>query len=238
MSDICWKAALLCASAALGGSPKVALAANDAEAAVDTFDLELVASAVSDYRFRGISTSDTDFAIQGQFSISHETGLYGRIWGSNIADNGGDNVEVDLVAGFALDIGSFTVDVGATWYLYPGATGANYGELIGTASKAVGPATIGVTFGYAPKQAHLGNQDNVYVALNGSLPLGKSPFAIAGSIGFEDGAFGDRKKDWSLGITAEVSGFTLGASYVDTAHAREFGRLSKAGAVFSISRSF
>jgi hypothetical protein len=63
-----------------------------------------------------------------------------------------------------------------------------------------------------------------------------TPISIAGSVGYEDGAFGNDKLDWSLGLTAEVSGFTLGASYVDTN--RFVGGLGKAGAVFSLSYGF
>lgn len=212
--------------------------AADEEEAAKTFDIELTLAGVSDYRFRGLSLTDIDPAFQPEIVITHESGIYGSIWGSNVADNGGDDIEVDLVAGFSKEIGKIAVDINATYYLYPGAGSTNYIEFIGNVSTAMGPGTVGLTVAYAPSQSHIGNVDNVYVMLDGSLPVGSSPFSLTGSFGFEDGAFGDNKKDWSLGVTADVGGFTLGASYVDTAHASAFGRIAKAGAVFSISRTF
>ena len=221
----------------LAGVSTPAMAADDAEAK-KAIEVEVTLAGVSDYRFRGLSLSGIDPAFQPAIVVTHESGIYGSIWGSNVSDNGGDNIEVDLVAGIARDIGKVTVNVNATYYLYPGAGSTNYVEFIGKVSTPVGPGTVGLTVAYAPSQSHIGSQDNVYVALDGSVPIGGTPFSLTGSFGFEDGAFGTKKKDWSLGVTADVAGFTLGAAYVDTAHAQDFGRIAKAGAVFSISRTF
>ena len=221
----------------LAGVSTPAMAADDA-AAKKAIEVEVTLAGVSDYRFRGLSLSGIDPAFQPAIVVTHESGIYGSIWGSNVSDNGGDNIEVDLVAGIARDIGKVTVNVNATYYLYPGAGSTNYVEFIGKVSTPVGPGTVGLTVAYAPSQSHIGSQDNVYVALDGSVPIGGTPFSLTGSFGFEDGAFGTKKKDWSLGVTADVAGFTLGAAYVDTAHAQDFGRIAKAGAVFSISRTF
>lgn len=205
--------------------------------AAGPFDVELTLTGVSDYRFRGISLSDKDPAFQPQIAVTHESGFYGRVWASNIAPNPGANLELDLVGGWAKELGNVSVDIGATYYLYPGFGSANYVEIIGVASTGVGPGTIGVTVGYAPKQNHIGGQDNVYGAINGSLPIKGTPLTLTGSFGIEDGAFGNKKKDWSAGITADVKGFTLGVAYVDTA--RTGGDpLGKATAVFSVSRKF
>lgn len=223
--------------AALAGVSSPAVAADEAEE-TKAIDVEVTLAGLSDYRFRGLSLSGIDPAFQPEIVVTHESGIYGSIWGSNVSDNGGDDIEVDLVAGIARDIGKVTVDVNATYYLYPGAGSTNYIEFIGNVSTPVGPGTMGLTVAYAPSQSHIGSEDNVYVALDGSVPIGGTPLTLTGSFGFEDGAFGDRKKDWSLGVTADVAGFTLGAAYVDTAHAKNFGRIAKAGAVFSISRSF
>ena len=222
---------------ALAGFASPAMAADEAEE-TKAIDVEVTLAGFSDYRFRGLSLSGIDPAFQPEIVITHESGIYGSIWGSNVSDNGGDDIEVDLVAGIARDIGNVTVDVNATYYLYPGAGSTNYIEFIGNVSTPVGPGSVGLTVAYAPSQSNIGNQDNVYVALDGSVPIGGTPLTLTGSFGFEDGAFGDSKKDWSLGVTADVAGFTLGAAYVDTAHASNFGRIAKAGAVFSISRTF
>ena len=60
-------------------------------------------------------------------------------------------------------------------------------------------------------------------------------------MGIEDGAFtaGNEKVDWTLGLTANVAGFTVGASYVDTNRRSVFAfKDSSAGVVFSLSYGF
>ena len=42
------------------------------------------ATIVSDYRFRGISQTDKDFALQGGMTVSHESGVYLSVWGSSV----------------------------------------------------------------------------------------------------------------------------------------------------------
>ncbi len=190
---------------------------------------------VSDYRFRGVSLSDKDFAVQPTITITHESGLYVGAWASNIADNTGDDVELDIYAGFAGG-DAVTYDVGATYYVYPGVSAINYAELTGKLGTTVGPVTLGGILAYAPSQDGTGNQDNIYVGGNAAFAIPNTPLTFTSSVGLEDGAFGNNKIDWSLGVTASVAGFTLGASYVDTN--RFVGGLGKAGAVFSISYGF
>ena len=198
------------------------------------------AAVVSDYRFRGVSLSDKDFALQPYLTVKHESGLYAGIWASNIADNAGDDLEVDLYAGFSGGE-ELTYDIGATYYLYPGVSSFNYVEFTGKLGSTIGPATVGVQLSYVPSQDNTGNQDNIYYATNATIALPDSPISIVGSMGIEDGAFsvGDEKVDWSLGLTAAVSGFTLGASYVDTNRRSTFAfKDSSAGVVFSVSYGF
>lgn len=213
-------------------------AAAEEEEASGPIDVEFSIDAVSDYRFRGISLSDKDFAVQPSVTISHESGFYVSAWGSNIAPNGGDDIEIDLVAGFSAEAGPVTFDVNATYYVYPGAGSFNYVEFITRTSTAVGKGEVGLTLAYAPSQANIGSIDNFYAAVDGSFPLGDSPFSIEGSFGFEDGAFGDNKKDWSLGLSASFGALTLGAAYVDTSRAGGFGNLADAGVVLKAGFTF
>jgi uncharacterized protein (TIGR02001 family) len=197
-------------------------------------------AAVSDYRFRGVSLSDKDFAVQPYLTVKHESGFYVGAWGSNLAENAGDDVEVDLYAGFSGGE-DLTYDIGATYYLYPGVSSFNYVEFTGKLGSTVGPATVGVQLSYVPSQDNTGNSDNIYYGTNAAIALPESPISIVGSIGIEDGAFtaGDEKVDWSLGLTANVSGFTIGASYVDTNRKSVFAfKDSSAGVVFSLSYGF
>jgi uncharacterized protein (TIGR02001 family) len=105
------------------------------------------AAIASDYRFRGVSQSDEQMAVQGGLTLTHQSGLYAGVWASNLAGwgtFGGANMELDLIGGYKLPLSDkAALDVGLVWYMYPG--GANesdfaepYVKLTGTA----GPATL------------------------------------------------------------------------------------------------
>ncbi len=224
-------AAMACSSLA----PAHAAEAADEQAGAWT--LEGGVTIVSDYRFRGVSLADHDPAVQPELTLSHESGFYIGLWGSNIADNGGTNIETDPYIGYSREFGPITADINAMWYLYPGASEFNYIELNSRLSMSVAGGEIGASFAWAPSQHQIGGISNRYYALDASLPVKGTPLSLSGSFGIEDGAFGDNKRDWSLGLTADVSIFTLGASYVDSA--RNGGDpLADAGAVFSIAAHF
>ena len=217
-----------------------AFAQEAAEEAAGPVTLTGGVAVVSDYRFRGVSLSDKEFAVQPYLTVKHESGLYVGTWASNLADNAGDDVEVDLYAGFAGGE-EVTYDIGATYYVYPGVSSFNYLELTGKLGSTVGPATVGVQLSYVPSQDNTGDNDNIYFGTNAAIAIPNSPISIVGTMGIEDGAFtsGSEKVDWSLGLTAAVSGFTLGVSYVDANRETIFApRDSAAGVVFSVSYGF
>lgn len=215
-----------------------AFAQDEAEEASGPITIAGGAAIVSDYRFRGVSLSDKDFAVQPYLTVKHESGLYAGVWGSNVAENAGDDLEVDLYAGFAGG-DAVTYDIGATYYVYPGASDLNYVEFTGKLGTTVGPATIGGQLSYVPSQDNTGNNDNIYVATNAAVAVPNTPITLTGSVGFEDGAFGDDKIDWSIGATAAVSVFTVGVAYVDTNRRTTFAfEDSKAGVVLTLSYGF
>ena len=79
---------------------------------------------VSDYRFRGLSQTYEDPAIQGGFDYSHASGLYLGTWASNVSGNqypNGAGLEWDFYGGYKFNAGPLGLDVGALYYWYPGA---------------------------------------------------------------------------------------------------------------------
>tara|TARA_B110000503_G_scaffold83460_1_gene127322 strand:- start:32077 stop:32808 length:732 start_codon:yes stop_codon:yes gene_type:complete len=108
-----------------------ALLAGMAAASVQAFDISANVVLVSDYRFRGISQTGKDAAIQGGFDASFEPGIYVGTWASSVdfgdIDDGSGSygtMEIDYYAGWAGPIGDtdFAVDVGYAYYQYPGDT--------------------------------------------------------------------------------------------------------------------
>jgi uncharacterized protein (TIGR02001 family) len=114
--------------ASIAGALSILLAtpafAQDEAADDDGITITGGASLVSDYRYRGISQTDKDPAIQGNFTINHDSGIYVGLWGSSVDDYvaAGADQEIDIIVGFKKEISSgVTLDVGGTYYFYPGA---------------------------------------------------------------------------------------------------------------------
>lgn len=215
------------------------------------------ATLVSDYRFRGISQTDKDFAVQGTFTVAHESGVYASVWGSSVDDYvaaGGDQ-EIDLIVGFKKTFGSTTVDVGGLYYYFPGSAkvipgyASDFLELYGSISQGFGPVTGKVMVAYAPKSAALdfgfGKEDNFYgnVSLSGAIP--DTGVSLSAGVGrtftrsFLSG--GIKYTDWNVGATYTTGPVTFGVSYVDT-DANGFSpsgkNIYKAGIVGSIGVAF
>lgn len=85
-------------------------------------EVTVTATGVSNYVFRGVTQTDEDPALQLSIDWTQDL-FYASLWGSNV-DFGPEydaNVELDVVVGFAGEIGDdWRWDVGTTWYLYPG----------------------------------------------------------------------------------------------------------------------
>lgn len=80
---------------------------------------------VSDYRFRGVSQSYRQPAIQGGFDYTHASGFYLGNWNSSVSSNSYNNgagLEVDLYGGYRFSLTKeLSGDVGVLRYMYPGA---------------------------------------------------------------------------------------------------------------------
>ncbi len=102
----------------------------------------------SDYRFRGISQTDTSSAISGGFDYSLESGVYLGTWASNVASWSEGTIEVDYYGGYAFDItDDVGADVGILYYNYPSDgqdPDLDYIEVYG--SIAFSGATLGVNY--------------------------------------------------------------------------------------------
>lgn len=193
------------------------------------------ATIASDYRFRGVSQSDGEMAVQGGITVGHESGAYAGVWGSNLAGwgtFGGANMELDLIAGYKAKLsGNATLDVGATWYMYPGGADKTdfvepYVKLTGT----TGPATLTAGVAYAPKQEALGRwyftgadaaagiyndpgakDDNTYLWGDAAIALLGTPLTAKGHIGHSWGNPGLGPNATSVAPTGRYWDWSLGA---------------------------
>lgn len=194
--------------------------------ALTSWQFEMSTQLVSDFRRGGVSSSNGKPTVQAEAKVEHRSGAFASAWASGLATDGGENVEIDLGAGYSLEAGDIDLGIAATYYLFPGVAGTNYVELQGETGLSLGPARVALVIALTPRQAHV-SQDNLYVGLSGEWAIANGPVTINATVGHENGAFADRKIDWSIGARYRVGAVELSATYVDTAHA---GQTPHAGA--------
>ena len=208
----------------------ILLAAGTAPAAAQIalgggFNISGNATATSDYRFRGISQTNGDPALQGTITLDHSSGLYGGVFASSLSDNlRPGEIEVDGFVGYTREIASGTdIDVGVQFYGFPNnvsLTDASYFEPYASVSHTLGPVTAEVGAAYAWEQAGLAFNDSLYVYgdLRGGIPF--TPVTVTGRVGYTSGPgrfspFADYM-DWRVGAQYKRGPFTLSLEYVDT----------------------
>ncbi|VAW07369.1 hypothetical protein MNBD_ALPHA01-1248 [hydrothermal vent metagenome] len=190
---------------------------------------------LNDYRFRGVSLNNEGFALQGGLDWSHESGFYVGTWASSIADFNGSTVETDFYAGYAGEVNGINFDVGGLLYHYPGGTGTDYFEVYGSVGMDLGFVSATLGSNYAFSNDNLANEDNLYIYTAGEVVIPDTPLTLNLNLGYEDGAFADKKWDWLVGVSVNFQGLDIGVSYVDTNIA---GDNSDAGVIFSVGASF
>lgn len=238
--------------------------ADEAPAETPAITINGSATVVSDYRFRGISQTDKNFAIQGSITVSHESGFYATVWGSSV--NGyvtaatTSSVELDLIGGFKKTFGGTTVDVGVLYYVYPKSklvgdlSSSDFIEPYLAISHTFGPVTAKGTVAYAPKQKALAlnqigpSEDNIYLAADLSAAIPGTPLSLTAHLGNSSGPSwlsttgrGNSYTDWGLGASLTFKALTLGVQYVDTntTFFTPSGKdAAKGGVVFTLGASF
>lgn len=181
----------------------------------------------SEYVFRGISQSDEGPAVQGGIDWSHDSGFYAGVWGSSVEFTDA-SIETDIYGGYSgeLDNG-LTYDIGAIYYLYPGADSSLDYDFV-EAAFALGydfdVAALSASINYSPDY-FANSGDAVYTAAYLDVPLTFLPFGttLNANIGhqiIEDEArFGITEGsyiDYGIGLSANVEGFDLSLKYIDT----------------------
>lgn len=181
------------------------------------------ATVVTDYRFRGVSRSDEDIAVQGGIEMAHDSGFYAGAWGSSLGGGLFGDAELNGYGGWSGEVASgFRFDVGLRYYAFAGCDEAlgddDYVEPRASISYSIGPAEL--TTGAAYAVDALGDGDNVYVYSDVAVGVPLTAITLTGHVGYSDGPLalqGDGEAiDWSLGAEYVRGPVTFGLSYVDT----------------------
>ena len=213
------------------------------------FEISGNVALTSDYRFRGISQSDTSGAIQGGFDAEFGPGFYVGTWGSSVDFDSNDgydgSLELDYYGGWSSAIGDtdFGIDVGYIYYDYPGDNGddGDYGEVYVSGSWKDLSASVNYSDDY-----YGGTGKFFYYAADYSLTLFDS-LGVGFHVGYNDfdetGFFSsntDSYTDWSVTLSYTWAGVDLSVAYVDTDLDDDdvFGTdWADSTAVFTISKS-
>ncbi|MFM2301285.1 MAG: hypothetical protein RLZZ84_1021 [Pseudomonadota bacterium] len=217
-------AALLLAGCGLAAAPAFA----DETDAPSAFSVTGNAAVVSDYRFRGISLSGGDPALQGAIQINHASGLYAGVWGSQLQDTAVyGSVETDFYAGWTGQVANgLTADVGMTYYAYfDGKVGsANLYEPYASLSATLGPASAKLGVAYGWKQDALGGDDNLYLYTDWGMGVPGTAASVSAHLGHTSGALSPNRLtgknanggfDYAIGATYAITPrLSAGVSYV------------------------
>lgn len=210
-------------------------------------------SIVSDYRFRGISQTFVQPAIQGGIDYSHKSGFYLGNWNSNVSGNSfvDGTIEMDIYGGFKFPVGPVTLDVGLLQYLYPGAKAG--GVKYDTLEAYVAGTWKWFTLKYSmtlDDYFGVNNSDGSgYLDLTFNYEIAPK-FALVAHVGSQtvENASALDYVDYKLGVTYDLNGWVLGAAYIDTDvsggtytftnNAGKTEDLAKGTLVLSVSKSF
>ena len=205
-----------------------------ASAAGSGLDLSGSLTLLSDYRFRGVSRSDEDPAVQAALTLSHDSGLYAGARGTTLQGldsfrlrdptfrDFGD-VELDLYAGYGAQLGGgFSLDAGLLYYLFVGGDGAtDFAEPYASLSYLIGPVDLTAGAKYAPSQDAIGDEDMLYLFGQVDVSIPFRPWRFSAQLGHQDwGRFGSYWT-WSAGVEHQLQlgglpGAEIGLRYVDT----------------------
>jgi uncharacterized protein (TIGR02001 family) len=199
----------------------------------------------SEYRFRGISQTFKKPAIQGGVDYSHVSGIYLGNWNSNVNEGAGypaGNLEMDFYGGWKNTWGDWGLDIGGIYYYYPG---SDANSTVGTAIVSPRPGGGTHNGGVNNKEIYFGGswkflsmkyyhstgdyfsqpgtKGSHYLDLAATWDLGNG-WGINGHVGSfklknwsvgTDATNADYT-DFKLGVTKDISGWLLGASYIGT----------------------
>jgi uncharacterized protein (TIGR02001 family) len=222
-------AAGMAAALAFGSYAAPALADGEESAGPLTGSITLT----TDYRFRGVSQTDTGPAVQASIDYAHDSGVYVGIWASNIDftpfGDPDSQVEIDFTAGFDFAVSDqTTIGAKAVYYWYAdsdvpsGDPEYSYYEIFGSVSHNIGKVTL---------TGEIAWTDNTF-AESGEATAATGGFEVlfwkelwvfdGGVVGSIHGGYQWFEEDfltdygyWDVGMTATAGNFDFDARYID-----------------------
>jgi uncharacterized protein (TIGR02001 family) len=197
------------------------------------------ATILSDYRFRGVTRSNYDPALQGQLTVSIG-GFYGGARATSLhRQNFFGDAELDFYAGFNREVAPGTsLDAGVQYYAFAGGSGrADYAEPYASVTHTLGPVQATAGIKYAPSQAGTGHRGQLYVFGQAEADIPLTPITLTAEAGRQSGGLLPDYWNWSVGGRYRLFGpVQARLRYVDTD--LPAGRGGRAGVVGSLGVRF
>lgn len=169
-------------------------------ASAQNAEVSFNANVTSDYVFRGFSQTDSDLAFQLGADLTAGA-FYAGAWASNVDFGDDTKAEFDIYGGVRGETAGYEWDLGLVGYFYadaPGGTDYDYLEFKAAASRAIGPATLGLAAYYSPDFFGL-DEAATYVELNGEWAV-TDKVSLSGAVGEQYLDVNDDYATWNLGI--------------------------------------
>lgn len=193
----------------------------------------------SDYVFRGVSQTQENPEISAGVDATFGS-FYAGGWASNVDFSDDTDAEVDLYGGWRSELSGWAVDLGGVAYLYAGQPdGADYDyvELKAAASRAVGPATLGVAAYWSPDFFGASEDEATYLEANAAFSPAER-WTLSGAVGRQWVSSDLDYTTWNAGTAfALTDNLSLDVRYHDTDH-HDFGDAYGARAVASLKATF
>jgi len=193
----------------------------------------------SDYVFRGVSQTRENPAISAGVDATFGD-FYAGGWASNVDFGDDTDAEVDVYGGWRSELSGWAVDLGGVAYLYTGQPdGADYDyvELKAAASRAVGPATLGVAAYWSPDFFGASENEATYLEANAAFAPADR-WTVSGAVGRQWVSSDLDYTTWNAGVAfALTDHLALDVRYHDTDQ-HDFGDGYGARAVASLKATF
>ncbi|MFC3903289.1 conserved hypothetical protein [Acinetobacter marinus] len=219
------------------------------------------AALTSDYRYRGLTQTQSDAALQAGFNFAHTSGVYAGVWGSNVNFGTDDpHLELDPYLGYSTELSAFAskpvLDVGVWYYNYPSASELNWAEFYARltfGSLITADDSLMTNINYANDFLGDGAEgDQWYFNATYSIPFGAG-FGGVASLGYTttsdyefDSKGSDDYLDWKVGVnyaipmfdglTAELAAVGTDIDTDDMSNVTKRG--VETGAVFTLTKTF
>ena len=172
----------------------------------------------NDYIFRGQSQTGGDSSIMAHVDWSHDSGVYAGVWTGEVDFDGADR-ETDMYFGYAMDIGSFGLDIAYMDYAYSGNDALDGSEIWLTGT--MGDMSL----------THIMGQDD----WNDYTEFGYSVMGVDLSFGMWDNVGDNMKISKSFDLPMSLEG---SIAYVDFTADSDSNMMDEDAVVFSVSKSF